>query len=69
MYTFMYTYRSRWGGVSIHLIVKRFRTNTYNNDLLSTYTFLNMHQTCHVTYMNIHVTCLLYIYMPVAAAT
>ena len=51
MYTFMYAYRSRLDGVSIRLNVERFRMNTYNNDLLSTYTFLNMHQTCHVTYM------------------
>ena len=42
-------YRFRWDGVSIRLNVESFRTNTYM--IYLTYTFFNMHQTCHVTYM------------------
>ena len=52
--TYMYTYRSRWDGVSIRLNIERFRTNTYM--ILSTYTFLTcikhvlslMKHACHL---------------------
>ena len=52
----MYAYRSRWDGVSIRLNVEIQNEYLYYDRYLAYTPFFNMHQTCHVTYMNMHVT-------------